>query len=278
MDFPNDEEIEPFEEEKSAIWYVFEHIEGKFDKFPGDIRDKIHNQLRFFEMEEKILYYRIVEQKLLWSEDFTRKTGVLFSFLEDNWRFSLVKLMFTFNRSMLMLFIDIMVRLGAEYLQEIVTTFTLEETHRLLDVIRFITPYEVDVMIFLVFQTTLRKVLEMLNKIDEPMAKHCKLCKTKRLFDLQFRMNQGQVPKGMIPVVGTLGMYDVADVWTADDSQGFKFNEQLGLVFYRGEKVDLVTICWKCLDDGITQYDFIDKYTINSISHLYLSHCFCLLF
>ena len=246
-----DEDIEPFEDEKDPIWFVFEHMEGKFEThISNDTKQIILDQLRLLSMEEKLLFYRIIETKLFWSEDFTSKIGKLFSFLEENWRFPLIKIFFTFHRPILMLFIDIMLRLGAEYLQEIVTSFTLEETHRLFDLVRFITPYEVDVMIFLTFQTSLRNLMNLLEKTDEPMAKQCKLCKTRRLFELEFRMNQNQVPEGMIPVVGTLPMYNQAEVWTADDEKGFKFNESLGLVFYRGQKVDFVAICRKCLDDG----------------------------
>merc|ERR1711991_1233502 len=49
----------------------------------------------------------------------------------------------------------------------------------------------------------------------------------------------------------------------ADDEQGFKFNNKLGLVFYNGSQVDMLKICDKCLFDVnraascTTRYDAI---------------------
>ena len=48
-------------------------------------------------------------------------------------------------------------------------------------------------------------------------------------------MYHEQVPKGLIPVPGTLPFYNQAEVWTTDDEQGYTFDTEQALVYYRGK-------------------------------------------
>ena len=51
----------------------------------------------------------------------------------------------------------------------------------------------------------------------------------------------------MVP--GALPLYDKAKIWTADDDQGFSFDIDHGIVFWKHQRVDMMRICDKCLSD-----------------------------
>lgn len=88
------------------------------------------------------------------------------------------------------------------------------------------------------------------------MAKHCRLCRVRRMNELETRLlNEGtskpgeQIPKAMLRVSGCLPIYSKAQVWSAQDEKMFRFDVEKGKIYFRKELVDLVRICEKCLQD-----------------------------
>ena len=76
-----------------------------------------------------------------------------------------------------------------------------------------------------------------------------RLCRNRKLYALHLRLEHNQVPAGRLPLVGSMGLYDKAEIWTVDDEKGFRFDIDNGIVYWEREIVDLVRICDTCLQD-----------------------------
>lgn len=133
--------------------------------------------------------------------------------------------------------------------EEMVMQLPREDTHLLIQVCRHIPIPEKEALIELANRLPLRDIIHLLKRCNEPMAKGCALCRTRRLHALEQRMINEQVPDGMIKVPGALALYDKATTWTADDEKGFTFNTETADIFWFKQPVDLIQICDKCLLD-----------------------------
>jgi hypothetical protein len=76
-----------------------------------------------------------------------------------------------------------------------------------------------------VHQLSFREMLRAMDECNEPLAKHCRLCRVRRMEALEFRMlNEGQMPEGMPKVPGIVPLVEKADIWRAEDERGFTFD------------------------------------------------------
>ena len=90
----------------------------------------------------------------------------------------------------------------------------------------------------------------MLQLCDEPANKQCRLCRTKRVIALEFKMQHDMHPPDELPMTGTLVLHDVMqDQWTADDDMGYVFDTKSGSVYWHKQLVDIVRICDNCLEE-----------------------------
>lgn len=80
--------------------------------------------------------------------------------------------------------------------------------------------------------------------------KHCQLCKTKRIHQLEFRMVYKENPSDVLPIPAMLSQYETHEyVHAASDCRYYSFNETLGKVFWHKHPVDLVNICDVCIKE-----------------------------
>ena len=70
----------------------------------------------------------------------------------------------------------------------------------------------------------------MIDHCNEPMAKHCRLCRIRRMNEVELRMRTNQIPTNLkvknLP--GNLPLYSHAQIWQADDEQLFTLNPEKG--------------------------------------------------
>jgi hypothetical protein len=133
--------------------------------------------------------------------------------------------------------------------EELVMRTDRSDAHLLVQVCRHLPPAEMEHLIDLAERLTLRDIILLLKRCNEPLAKHCALCRTRRLHALEQRMLNEQVPAGMIKVPGTLPLYAKDTTWTADDEKGFTFSVETAEIAWYKYPVDLIQICDKCLQD-----------------------------
>ncbi|KAJ1434670.1 hypothetical protein B484DRAFT_393887 [Ochromonadaceae sp. CCMP2298] len=130
---------------------------------------------------------------------------------------------------------------------EIVMQTSREDAHLLMQVLRHLPETEIPALCELVGRLSIGHVVAMLRKCDEPRAKACRLCKSKRMHSLEQHMLTGQVPEGLIRVVGVLPFYEQFQSWTACDETGFSFNVNTAEILWHKTPVDILQVCDKCL-------------------------------
>lgn len=133
--------------------------------------------------------------------------------------------------------------------EELVMRVDRNDAHLLFQVCRHIPQPEKDAFVELNNRLSLRDIIILLKRCDEPMAKGCALCRTRRMHALEQRMLNSQIPDGMIHMPGAMPLYVKTQEWAADDEKGFTFNSDTAEIFWYKQPVDLIQICDKCLLD-----------------------------
>jgi hypothetical protein len=134
-------------------------------------------------------------------------------------------------------------------LREIYYVLPADLLDRAINMGRFLEPTDLDIFAYFINELGVKETLFTISECDEPFVKHCRLCRSRRVFNLENRLLQDQVPRGMIRVTGALAIYDKSEVWSRADEMLFKFDHAKGAVFFNGAAVDMMRICSKCLDD-----------------------------
>lgn len=140
-------------------------------------------------------------------------------------------------------------RLHNKVIDELFRLTTDENLSKVVELARFLPPLELDLMVRFVYELSIVEVLDILEECDEPWVNACRLCRLRRISNLELRMRHDQIPNKMIRVTGALPIYDKAEVWTADDEKSFTFDSESGDVYWQNSLVDLMRICEKCLVD-----------------------------
>ena len=147
------------------------------------------------------------------------------------------------------------------------TTFTEFVTckenvfQRLLDVAFYLSKNELDNMIYLMQELSVVEVNAILDRTNEPMAKQCRLCRSKRIHHLEVKLYNNQADPhnitSFLPGLAREGNHCGSgsgnaarlDMWVADDESGFTFDVTgEGAIFWmRDTRVDMISICDTCL-------------------------------
>ena len=116
---------------------------------------------------------------------------------------------------------------------------------------RFLSSSDLDLFLEFVNGLGVRMVLQTIDECDEPMIKHCRLCRTRRIFNLENRLQHNLVPKNMPRVTGAIAIYEKNETWTHATENSFTFDHGRGLIFWNKVLVDMMRICDKCLNDAL---------------------------
>lgn len=231
----------------------FEEIErwekiGK-QKLPVDIRQHFLNYLSNYSGGIRMPAYKMMDT-LQWNGDrITELYTVLVKLPRDTMP-PLISLLESFvPNDLTALCLYFMFEFKDFQVEELVMKTDRADVHLLIQVCRHIPQPEKDALIELVNRLSLRDIIILLKRCNEPFAKGCALCRTRRLHALEQRMLYGQIPDGTIHVPGAMPLYAKAQEWSADDEKGFTFNVDTAEIFWYKQPVDLIQICDKCLLD-----------------------------
>ena len=114
--------------------------------------------------------------------------------------------------------------------------------------------HELSMMIRLINYLGFSELLKILDQCNEPASKMCRLCKTKRLQALEFRMINNQKASGFsdVDLHKPFLQRDICgkpDVWQQQDEKEFTFDTKKRKVYWRKQIVDINRICTECISD-----------------------------
>lgn len=177
--------------------------------------------------------------------------------------------------------VDLFLQFNDELLLETLSVIGKAEIVRITaHVTKYLNEKQLNVFINLANTLTMSMVIQMLDECNEPFAKQCRLCRSKRLYSLHERLVHNQIPEGMAEVVGNMALLNKHDIWSADNEKGYRFDVEKKRVFWNREVVDLVNICDGCLSElnraasCCTRYDDTDETASTSVYVFF--HCLSL--
>lgn len=227
-----------------------EKWEKSAENIPDEIRESFQTFLAKLPAANRPRIY-ILMLTLEWNLDRLRELYSVYTRVPLQSVMPLADLMQSFMPfNLLPVVLDVFYHLRDFQVQTLLFEIDRAEVHYLIQVARHLPKDGKDrqLMINMIDSLSCQEILHMLHHCDEPIAKQCRLCKMKKMKDLEHRMLHGQIPDGMIKVPGVLPLVDnQPSMWAASDEQGFTFDLETGKIFYFREEVDLVRICEKCL-------------------------------
>mmetsp|Transcript_6180 Transcript_6180/g.9319 ORF Transcript_6180/g.9319 Transcript_6180/m.9319 type:complete len:639 (+) Transcript_6180:56-1972(+) len=140
--------------------------------------------------------------------------------------------------------------LKEKHLSDLLTVISYDLVYKLMELAYYLDKKELTLMLELIHELTIEELDVVINLSDEPLAKHCRLCRSKRLYAMEYRLHNSQVDEIHANIPGMASQYEKADVWRADNDGGlYTFNYERGVIMWRKEIVDLVRICDTCLHE-----------------------------
>ena len=114
--------------------------------------------------------------------------------------------------------------------------------------------HELAMMVRLINYLGFSELLKIFEQCDEPAAKMCRLCKTKRLQALEFRMINNQSKDGFtdVDLHKPFLQQDICgkpDIWKQQDEKEFTFDMKKRKIYWRKQIVDINRICTECISD-----------------------------
>ena len=223
-------------------------LEEKFNHISDDVR------LGFVEvLKKQSLTGRIFLYKLLNAVDWARQTCIdclnILQRVPHELYSTYTNILDSFEPHLMVVFIDVFAKTNDTVIMEILTKLPLHELHKLMQVARHHDEMDKVKLRELVEALTIMHTIEIIDHCNEPMAKHCRLCRSKRLGEMEFRMNNKQIPQGPPLVTGMVETYHKPEVWTAPDEAEYTFDLDHRTCYWRGNLVDTVRICTPCLSE-----------------------------
>lgn len=250
------EEMEPPDEEErfATEMALIEELsvwETKITCIPEDLQQPFLKVMEHYSTMQKIAIYKLLSL-MEWAP---KVCSAMYDFLclvpmdKVDWltstlnRFNLEgKLQFTF------VFFS---RMETRRLREVFYELPDELLDSAVNLGRFLSPSDLDLFMGFVNGLGVRVVLQTIDECDEPMIKHCRLCRTRRIFNLENRLQHDLVPKNIIRVTGAIAIYEKNETWTHAAENDFTFDHAAGRIFWNKVPVDMMRICDKCLNDAL---------------------------
>jgi hypothetical protein len=250
-----------------------EHWEASIDNIPHELRLKYAPFVADLTLATRINLYKVLDS-LDWTEEFCRIVldvmGHVRIYLETFVNYSM-----NLALSRRPLFFHVCKTLQDPQLGQLLTGVKYDVVENYMELAFYIDSYELLMMFELMNKLSVQELDSIIHRVDEPMAKHCNLCKSKRLYALETRLYNGQIDEYHAQIPGTVSLYEKADVWKADNDEKFyTFNYDAGVILWRKQIVDLVKICDACMNEVHRASSEVARYgqevSTSSISFNYL--------
>jgi len=248
-------EEEKWEQEMRSLEELDRWQQVMEERLPVELKEGFHTYLNQFSGLVRIPIYAMIEH-LEFRPDRLQEFYSLLLKLPRDTMGALLSFMEGFvPHNLVTLLLYILFRLQDSHILELLFRVPADDAHYLIQVLRHSKYDQIDIFIELIGRLDFEQVIQVIKLCNEPMAKDCRLCRSRRLHSLEQRMIHDQVPPGIMKLPGTMPLYMgsskttlTTDEWSADDEKGFTFNEQLEILWYK-QPVDLLRICDKCLLD-----------------------------
>lgn len=249
--YVEDEEVSnlsTMEEESVTSAEESERWEAAIDNIPHELRLKYAPFVADLTLATRIKLYKVLDS-LDWTYDFCRIVlnvmGHVRKYLEIFVNYSI-----NLSVSRRPLFFYVCKTLEEPQISQLLTQVKYDVVENFMELAFYIDSKELQLMFELMSKLSVQELDAIIHRVDEPMAKHCNLCKSKRLYSLESRLFNGQMNDVHAQMPGTLALYQKADVWKADnDEKFFTFNYEAGVILWRKQIVDLMKICDACLNE-----------------------------
>lgn len=248
QDFKSQEELD-WEQQLRDVEET-EKWDKSVDLIPQDLQNDFRSIFQTLPSKNKIQVLKMLGS-MSWMGIYCSNVRKILHNTPADLRSSMVEIIFSYlsPKQLLDHVITLFSQLEALLCVELIVNLSRDDVKNLTDVTQFFDHDDLFTFVLLVHQLSIRDMLEMFKNCKDPMSKHCKLCKSRRLRKLETRLLNGQVPPGVVPIAAMVPLYDTAEVWTCDDEQLFKFDLERFKIFWNRELVDLVKICDKCVFD-----------------------------
>lgn len=225
-----------------------EQWESSIDNIPGDMRSLYAPFVAELTLNTRINLYKTLDS-LGWTEEFCQIVLDTMAKVSDYLE-TFVNYAVELDVSRRPLFFHWCNTLEEPQLRQLLAEVDFEIVENYMELSFYLSKYELAIMFELISKLSIQELDSIIHQVDEPMAKHCNLCKSKRLFALETRLYNGQMDGLHATMPGTMALYEKADVWKADNDENFfTFNYDAGVILWRKQLVDLMKICDECLNE-----------------------------
>jgi len=228
-----------------------EKWEGSLYKIPKALQNNFKVLMDTINLQNRVASYKLLDL-LGWDEHYCSVYYTVLKNTRPDLVCTLIDLWkkYSSNLPVLKILIEWLLRCSSALIDEFIADFSEKEIEGILDMIRFLSLHEIDLMVHSMEIMKLRGFMNMVKICSDNKINQCRLCKSKRIWQLEFKMQQKTLPKDLLPLTGTLVLHEqVQDQWVADDDLGYEFDITNGSVYWHKKLVDVVRICEKCLTD-----------------------------
>jgi len=243
-------------EEELALQAEAEALEERFDSVSADLKSQFQEILKVQAISRRIFTYKLLDS-VQWGEQVCWDALNVLSRTPPDRFNDMADILASFRPEIMTLFLQLWAAMHYDCIDEVLNHLPLHELHRMMEILRHQdnNPEKregigmLDRIANYMQELSAQECLAILDHCNEPFAKNCRLCQKRRTYELQFRMNQQQIPDGTPQVPFLLADYHQPEVWQANDESGFTFDMDSGIVLWRGMIVDTLRICDKCIND-----------------------------
>ena len=189
-------EYDEDEIEERRIIAEAEKWESSFKNMSSEMQGLFAPLTTGFSNNTRIQLYKLLES-LNWNESNTRDMyEVLFKTPLKN-QVGIISFLSTLIPSRLPVFLRFYKRLNERLMLELLQR-PESDVVKIIEIARFLDEIDINSMHDVMEKLSIEEVLNILDHCNEPMAKHCRLCRSRRMYALEFRMLQDDLPENMV--------------------------------------------------------------------------------
>lgn len=223
-----------------------ERLEKNLELIPEGIRGPLGEVLRSFSGFQKISAYKFMDL-LHYDEDELSRLSNLFTNVPN--KHIDIFFNYLFQSSLPYISFRMIATMTQDCLDELFSTVSMTTFEDYVQLMRFQSKEEIENFAYFVNQLSWKEAVSLLKRCENPMEKHCRLCRSKRIRNLEFHIQHDLVPDKLPPILGTLSLYDKFERFQCEENRGYSFDYQRGVVYFRGAVVDFISICSNCIVD-----------------------------
>ena len=221
-------------------------LEEKFDLISEDVRLAFVDALKKQSLTGRIFLYKLLDA-VDWADNTCVDCLNILGRVPHEMYTHFTQILDSFEPHIMALTIDLFAKTNDTVIMEILTTLPLDELRKLMQIVRHGDEVDKVKVRELCESLTIQQSIHIIDHCNEPQADKCRLCRTKRLNEMEFRMNNKQIPEGTKLLTGLVETYHQPEVWRAPDESEYTFDLDNRICYWRMNVVDTIRICSPCI-------------------------------